>query len=142
MHFNPRVSAYWLWLAVIGGILSVVPTECISVSWLYFNGALSGYNDPYPTMNTAGWIVLHAALSTALAVVATAIHRALAKATQPDYPPESKTFTLGGLLWLIAVAACVFSLLASLGAIPAVYVVVLICIAGRGVVLLLASVGW
>jgi hypothetical protein len=140
MRFNPTISVYWLWLVVIGGFLSVVPTECISISHVYVDGVLIGYNDPHPTMDTAKWILLHAAISVLLAVVATTTHHALAKRFLPNYKPDSKTFSLASLLLTVAGVVCAFSFLASLGAIPAVYLVVLIFVAGRGVTLLLAAV--
>ena len=141
MRFNLAISVYWLWLAVIAGFLSVVPLECHSVSHVYVDGALSGYNDPYPTMDASKWILLHAVVSVVLAVVATVIYHAWAKRHQPEYRPDPKTFSLGGLLLMIAAVACVFSLLASLGAIPAIYAVVLIAVVGRIAILLLAAIG-
>jgi hypothetical protein len=141
MQSNPAVSVYWLWLTVIGGILAVVPLECHSVSHVYVDGALIGYNDPFPTMDAAGWIVLHAAVSVALAVVATVVHHLWAKRHDPEYHPDSRTFSLGSLLLITAALACVFSLLASLGAIYAIYVVVLLFVAGRIATLLLAAIG-
>ena len=92
-------------------------------------------------MDAAGWILLHAAMSVVLAIIATVIHHALAKRRQPEHQPDPKTFTLGGLLLMIAAVACVFSLLASLGAIYAIYGAVLIFVAGWIATLLLAAIG-
>jgi hypothetical protein len=150
MRFNPRVSVYWLWLVVIAGVLAMVPcasypgkmgrTNFVSVAFVYTN-ALRGYNDSYTLLTGGKWILLHAAASVGLAVVATVIHHVLAKRFRSDCQPESKTFTLGGLLLTIAAVACVFSLLSSLGSISAVYLVALIFLAGRFATLLLAAVG-
>jgi hypothetical protein len=150
MRFNPRVSVYWLWLVVIAGILSDVPcasypgrmgrTAYLNVAHLYAN-ALRGYNDSYIMMRADRWILLHAAVSVALAVVATALQHAWAKRRRPDYRPDSKTFTLRGLLLSVAAVACAFSLLASFGAIHVGYAVVLIVVAGRVATLLLAAIG-
>ena len=141
MQFNPRTSVYWLWLVVIAGVLSVVPLKCYSVSHVYVDGALIGYNDPYPKMDAAGWILLHTAVSVVLAIIATVIHHALAKRLHKKYQPDPKTFSLGGLLLMVAALACVFSLLASLGAIYAIYGAVLIFVAGWIATLLLAAIG-
>ena len=150
MRFNPRVSVYWLWLVVIAGVLAVVPcasypgkmgkTNFASVAIVYTH-ALRGYNDVYSWLTAGKWILLHAVASVGLAVVATVVHHALAKRFRSDCQPESKTFTLGGLLLTIAVVACVFSLLSSLGAISAIYLVVLVFLAGRFATLLLAAIG-
>jgi hypothetical protein len=136
-----NVSAYWFWLAAIAGLLSVLPTECRSVSFAYADGALCGYNDPYPTMNTAGWILLHAAVSVGLAVIATSLPRALKKRRNPRYQPDDRAFSLANLLLAVAAVVCVFSLLACVGAIPATYVAVLIFVGGRFAVVLLDALG-
>jgi hypothetical protein len=150
MRFNPRVSVYWLWLVVIADVLAVVPCvsypgkmgipRFVSVAFVYTH-ALRGYNDVYSLMTTGTWILLHAAVSVGLAVAATVIHHALAKRFCSDYRAESKTFTLGNLLLIVAAVACVFSCLASLGAISAVYLVVLIFVVGRFAALFLAAIG-
>ncbi len=152
MRFNPTVSAYWLWLVVIAGVLSCVPLEfhpgplgastfCKNnIAHLYID-AIQGYNDCHHIMSGDKWILLHAAVSVLLAVVATVIHHSGPKRSEPDYQPDSKTFTLASLLLIVTAVSCVFSLLACLGAIYAVYLVVLIFVAGRFAVLLLAAVG-
>ncbi len=145
-----NVSVYWLWLVVIGGILAVLPevpysgpmggNGLLPVVFLYCED-FCNYSDPYSALGDDKWILLHAAMSAVLAVIATVIHHAWAKRRHPEHQPDPKTFSLGGLLLMIAALACVFSLLASLGAIYAIYLVVLIFVAGRGATLLLAAVG-
>ena len=137
--------------AFIAGTLVAVPcvptpgkmggTSFFNVAFLYANDALHGDTRSWSAIGDDKWILLHAAVSTVLTVVATVIHHAWAKRHQPDYQPDPKTFTLVSLLLTVAAVACVFSLLASLGAIYAIYLVVLIFVAGRGAVLLLAAVG-
>lgn len=111
-----------------------------NIAHLYID-AIQGYNDCHHIMSGDKWILLHAAVSVLLAVVATVIHHSGPKRSEPDYQPDSKTFTLASLLLIVTAVSCVFSLLACLGAIYAVYLVVLIFVAGRFAVLLLAAVG-
>jgi hypothetical protein len=150
MRFNSTVSVYWLWLPLIAGILAVVPcvpypgkagaTVFLSLIYVYANG-LRGYNDSYTLMSADKWILLHAAVSVVLAVVATAIHRLWAKRRQPDYQTNVRIFALGNLLWTVAAVACVFGCLASFGAIHALYTAVLIFVGGRIATFLFAAVG-
>ena len=150
MRVNPAISVYWLWLAVIAGILAVVPsvpysgipggTSFLNVAFLY-GDALRGDTRSWSAIGDDKMILVHAAVSVVLAVIATAVHHTRAKRRGPEQRPDPKTFTLGGLLLLTAAVAGVFSLLASLGAIYAIYAAVLMFIVGRIATLLLAAVG-
>jgi hypothetical protein len=150
MRFNTTISEYWLWLVIIAGVLAAVPsvpysgkpggTSSLNVAFLY-RDALRGDTRSWSAVGDDVMIVLHAVLSVVLAVIATVIHHAWAKRRKPDYTPDAKTFTLGGLLLTTAAVACAFSFLASVGAIYAIYLVVLIFVAGRFATLFLAAVG-
>ena len=124
MRFNPATSVYWLWLVVIASILGVVVAHAIA------GDALS-----WSTLSDNEIILLWAAVSVVLAVVATVIHHTWANQSDP------KSFGLRGLLLMVAGVVCVFSCLASLGVIPAIYAVVLIAVVGRIAILLLAAIG-
>ena len=144
MQAGPKISVYWPWLVVISALLAVVPSlpisggsgQTISCYILSLYGmALYGKSDPFWAVDNR-WILLHAAVSVALAVVAAALHRIAV-----DHKQDSKTFSMRRLMLTITAIACVFSLLASIGAMPVLYAVALIVIVGWAATLLLAAVG-
>jgi hypothetical protein len=159
MRIHAKISVYWLWLLVIGGLCLSMPVDIcwdywqrlfdcdVSTGWFdplpsvadLYRDAICGYNDFHGLYGQ--WILLHATVSVLFAIVATVIHHACAKRCQPERQPDSKTFTLRSLLLTVTAIACVFSLFACLGAIYALYLVVLIFCAGRFAVLLLAAKG-
>jgi hypothetical protein len=150
MRCHSSVSVYWLWLFILGGILAVAPsvpfhakmggTRFLNIAFLY-RDALHGDARSWSAMGDDKWMMLHAAVSAALAVVATVIHHVLAKRRDPEYRSDSKNFSLGEVLFFTVALACVFSILAFLGAIHAIYAAVFIFVAGRLATLLLAAIG-
>jgi hypothetical protein len=160
MRFNRTISIYWFWLIVIAGVLSGAPVDIcwdiwqdiflwdVSTCWsaplpnianLYAD-ALRG-NSYFYGLWADKWILLHAAVSVVLAIIATVICRLWARRHRQEQQPDPRTFTLGGLLLAVTALACLFSLLASLGAIPMIYAVMLVFVVGRVATLLLAAIG-
>jgi len=126
---NPRVSLYWLWLAVAFGAIMLVPWHRYSLPGHHRMLPL-GTVYVNPGMNWQPVLVVHSAVSVLLAVFATAVHHRVQR-TRRKAVPQPLTFSLGRLLAGVAVVGGIFSILTYCGAPPLVFLVVILLVAGH-----------
>jgi hypothetical protein len=122
-RLNRRVSVYWLWLAIVFGVISLIPwypgrTGYLPVATAYAN---PGWRDWQPTL--LGHVLLTLLIATPLAIAHTVILSLRGR-------PEPVTFSLRGLLLATGAVALILGGLRWCNAAPVVFAAVIILLSG------------
>ncbi len=139
-RLNPRVSVYWLWLAIAFGGMTVIPC----VPFIDTKTGLTYYYPPatfylYPGMRE-GWpsILIYNTLAALLVTIPAAVVHALIRRRRGLVEPV--VFSLRQILGGMVAFAVVFAVLASYKALPLVFFVVILLYLGWPVTLILAAI--
>ena len=137
-RLNPRISVYWLWLAIAFGAIAIVPWHpCQKMGPVRYLPLASAYVNDLFADNWQRLLIGHAALSAVLATCIAVVHRLFLSRRGRSEPT---TFSLRGLFATTGVVALILGTLRWCGADRAVLFIVVIFLAGYATTFYLSGI--